>query len=201
MCNSGPPPDRCQDVDSTAPLQPLAEFGARTAEWRPFLKAVAAEALGPETATHVDPSDVVQSALTAACQRFSQFRGESADQLRAWVVAIVRNEARQVRRHWRLQKRNMAREQRLLSTPGSEQQLVDQDLTPAARSVQRERAERLLATLDRMTREDRELIYLRHFVGLPHAAIAARQHRSEAAVRQHWLAALERLRRLLREQP
>jgi RNA polymerase sigma factor (sigma-70 family) len=51
-----------------------------------------------------------------------------------------------------------------------------------------------MEALDRLPSEHREVLVLRQFDGLSHAAIATRMGRSEDAVRQLWVRALRGLR-------
>jgi RNA polymerase sigma-70 factor (ECF subfamily) len=167
--------------------------------WRPYLKAVAAEVLGDGLAGKVDPSDTVQGAVLMAVQQFSQFEGESLEELRAWLIAIVRNEARQTQRYWRRQRRTVARELSISPDSESGPEPIDDKSSVGHQSMRHERATRLFAAIERLAADDREVISLRHFSGLAHAEIAARMGRSEAAVRQLWIGALRRLRRELGE--
>jgi RNA polymerase sigma-70 factor (ECF subfamily) len=171
---------------------------------RPYLKAVVTGVLRQRLAGKVDASDVVQQGLLASVERFEQFRGRDAADFHAWVVAIVRNEARNLLRFWHQERRHVAREN---APPSTDSRIDGQPLrmsipvglggatpTPSQRVALREEASHLLAALDRLPAEHREVLTLRHFEGLSHAQIAARTGKSEEAVRQLWVRALRRLR-------
>jgi RNA polymerase sigma-70 factor (ECF subfamily) len=163
--------------------------------WRPCLRTIAAEVLDKGLAGKIDPLDMVQGAVLTAVQQFSPFEGKSLEELQAWLIAIVRNEARQTQRHWR-RRRSVSREVPLCrDSVGLE--LSDGKSSIWHQTMRRERATRLFAAMERLAADDREVISLRHFGGLSHAEIAARMGRSEAAVRQLWIGALGRLRREL----
>jgi RNA polymerase sigma-70 factor (ECF subfamily) len=194
MDDSTPDSD-AQSVQLTSALAGDHSAVCELAEtWRAYLKAVAAEVLGHTLPEKLDPSDVVQCAVLAAVEHLSQFKGATLEELRAWLAAIVRNEARQTQRHFSRERRDTARQVPLEPRSGSAHMPADNASSVSAKVMRSEQATRLFAALEGLRAEDREVIYLRHFVGLPHAEIAKRLGRSEAAVRQLLSGALERLR-------
>jgi RNA polymerase sigma-70 factor (subfamily 1) len=164
---------------------------------RPYLRAVAGNVLRDRLAGKVEVADVVQEALLAAVERFDQFQGTTGAELDAWIVAIVRNEARNLVRFWHQERRHVAREN---APPESSEALprVASDVslppTPSQRVASRQEASILMEALDRLPHEHREVLVLRQFDGLSHAAIAARLGKKEDAVRQLWVRALRALR-------
>jgi RNA polymerase sigma-70 factor, ECF subfamily len=170
-----------------------------TGAWRPYLKAVAADVLGQQVVAKVDPSDIVQAALAAALQGIAGFRGKTIQDWQAWVVAIVRNEARQVQRHWRRGRRDVEFEQALAIGSDAEHPLAARDSSPSHVAMRRERAARLLGAIHQLGPDDRKIIELRHFGGLSHEEAAAQMGRTAAAARQLWGRALARLRAKLQE--
>jgi len=165
--------------------------------WRPYLKRVAANVLGAGAADKLDASDVVQAALLRAVRSLAQFQGQSSDEMLGWLVAIVRNEAKQTRRFWKRERRATAKEVPLNGSADSAALAVDQYPTPCSSLLHRERAARIVAAVDGLREADRDVIHMRCFLGFSHREIADKQGRSEAAVRQHWVAALDRLQREL----
>lgn len=176
---------------------------------RPYLEAVARAILRGRLAGKIEPADVVQQSLLAAVERADQLRGESPEELQAWLVAIVRNEARNALRYWHQEKRLVAREDavagsrvvRAAEDDGASARLPGAEPSPSRRLLAREEASRMLATLDRMPPEQRAILTMRHFEGRSHAEIAERLGRTEDAVRQAWVRALRSLRRELGEAP
>jgi len=168
-------------------------------ELRPYLKGVAAAILDERVAGKVDPSDVVQQALLASFAGFDQFRGTTVEDLKAWLVAIVRNEARQAGRFWSQDRREVTREQRLPSESGSRAGLEGSSSDPGEKAGRRERAGQVLAALEKLPSEDAELVRLRNFEGSTFSEIGRRLGCSETTARERWVAALERLREALPE--
>jgi RNA polymerase sigma-70 factor (ECF subfamily) len=168
-----------------------------TGAWRPYLKAVASDVLGNNVVGKVDPSDIVQAALMAAMQGIAGFRGNTAADWQAWIVAIVRNEARQAQRHWRRQRRDVECEQAVALESNVQQPLAGPDSSPSHRALRRERASRLLLAISQLGADDRQIIELRHFRGLSHEDAAQQMGKSSAAVRKLWGRALAHLREKL----
>lgn len=168
---------------------------------RPYLRSVAAAILRGRLQGKVDASDVVQQGLVASVERFEQFRGETRAEWQQWLVAIVRNEARNLLRYWHQDKRLVAKE---LPVMGSRADTKDSERpgarlpalvpTPSRQVAARQEASHLLEALDRLPPDQREILYLRHFEGLSHPEIAARLDKSPAAVRQQWVRALRGLK-------
>jgi RNA polymerase sigma-70 factor (ECF subfamily) len=174
-----------------------ASFWEMTCDWRPYLKAVAAGVLDDDVVRKVDPSDVVQTALVAAVEGLAAFRGQTIQEWQAWIIAIVRNEARQVRRHWRRQRRDVECEQPLPDGSEAGPRLAATESSPSFNAMRRERASRLLIAISKLGPQDQKIIELRHFAGLSHEETAARMGKSPAAVRKLWGRALARLREKL----
>lgn len=171
-------------------------------EFRPYLRAVAAGILRERLRGKVDVSDVVQQSMLASIERFDQFRGSTRGEWQKWLLVIVRNEARNLLRYWHQDRRHVAKEDaiqgsRAVARDGADgaTQRLPGKLPSASRHVAlRQDASRMLAGLDELPPEQREVLTLRHFDGLSHKEIAARLDRSEAAVRQLWVRALRQLR-------
>ncbi|MBI3467061.1 MAG: sigma-70 family RNA polymerase sigma factor [Planctomycetes bacterium] len=161
---------------------------------RPYLKQVAGRLLAGGLAGKVDASDVVQQALVAAAERFEQFRGTTAAQWQGWLVAIVRNETLNLQRFWHQECRDVGRDEVLLPSTMN-QEAASGRCTPSEIAIRRERAVRLTAAIERLPAEYRQVIELRNSQGLAYSEIASRLGRSEDAVRQMWVRALQRLRR------
>lgn len=166
---------------------------------RPYLRAVAAAILGGHLRGKVDASDVVQQALLASVERFEQFRGESPVEWQRWLVAIVRNEAKNLLRYWHQDRRHVRAEQPVMGSradgvPGPSVRIPHLAPTPSQNLVARQEASRLLEVLDRLPPEQREVLRLRHFEGLSHGEIAERLGKPADAVRQTWVRALRGLR-------
>lgn len=171
-------------------------------ELRPYLRAVAARILKGRLGHKVDASDVVQQALLASFERFEQFRGEDANEWQRWLVTIVRNEAKNLLRYWHQERRQAAAETPVMGSrvenrferSGATVRLRGPGTSPSRAVAARQEAAELLEALDRLPREQREILTLRHFEGLSHPEIAQRLGKSPAAVRQAWVRALKALK-------
>ena len=85
--------------------------------YRNYLKLLARAQLRASLQVRVDPSDLAQVTLIDAHRGFAQFRGQTEQELTAWLRKIlVRKLADQVKRH-RSQKRDVRREQSLEVVP------------------------------------------------------------------------------------
>ena len=123
-------------------------------------------------------SDAVQSAWSIAWQRLGGLREPA--QVRAWLVAIAANEARQaVRRR---------RRRHVVDLTAAIDRHGDGDPADAIGLVDLERA------LRRLSPDDRSLIALRYVAGLDSTEIAAQLGGSASGIRSRLARLLERLR-------
>ncbi len=200
-----------EDEAFTAALD-QARAGDPAALWRasealrPYLQTVARALLAGRLSGKVDPADVVQQSLLSSVERFDQFRGDTPAEWQRWLVAIVRNESKNLLRFWHQQRRRVSAEE---PVAGSRAQAAPEDgisvrlpgAEPSAsrRVAARREASRLLEELDRMPPDMRAVLTLRHFEGLSHLEIAERLGISPEAARQKWVRALRGLKRRLGE--
>jgi RNA polymerase sigma-70 factor (ECF subfamily) len=131
-------------------------------------------------------SDLAQSVCLELLQDLSSFeyRGEAA--FRQWLYRAAERKIRDRARYWQAERRDVAREQR----PRAEDERADELLdcyatfcTPSRVAVAREELARIETAFAALSPEHREVILLARMLGLPHAEIAQRMHRSEGAVR------------------
>jgi len=167
--------------------------------FRPYFKGVVYQVLGNQLQEKVDASDIVQQSLLAVFKNFDQLRGSTPEQRLAWIARIVRNEALDTLRYFSQQTRDFRREQPLAAGLITGRPLGDDSSGPPNKMLRRERAARLLAVLERLPEDFREVVQLRTGfpfgeVGLPFADVAARMGRSEDAARQLWVRAVRQLR-------
>jgi len=164
---------------------------------QPWLRELAGRELESRFRRKLDPSDVVQATMVEAVRGLPAFRGQSPEQLSAWLRRILmRALGHEVRRYARVRKRAIDCEQELPAGAGGWDELVAaSQLSPRTAALQREEREQLAAALERLPPDYREVIVLRHFEGLTHEQIAARMGRRPGAVRMLWARALAELRR------
>jgi RNA polymerase sigma-70 factor (ECF subfamily) len=176
------------------PVQEIAAFCQLAEEMRPYLKAVVGRIFQGQLAGKEDESDVVQDAVVRGISRWAQCQGQSPEQRRAWLVAIVRNHALNKLRYWNQLERAIEREQPIAGGSSNGVALAAGSSTPSKQAIRREEAARLAAAVEQLPPDYREVIRLREFEGLAHAEVARRMGRSNGVVRQLWVRALKRLR-------
>ncbi len=111
----------------------------------------------------------------------------------------------QVRRYLGTRRRDLRRERQIsvgrddTSRPVIDGRLIAPQSSPSQQAARRERAELLAGALETLPGAYREVIVLRNLEGLSFAEVAARMGRTEDSVKNIWLRALNRLRRMLGE--
>jgi RNA polymerase sigma-70 factor (ECF subfamily) len=130
--------------------------------------------------------EAVQSAWALAWRKMRTLRDH--DRLRAWLVAIAANEARQLVRGRR--RRGVVE---ITVQAFDDERDAPRGEDPANGYVD------LLAALTKLDPEDRQIIAMRYAIGLTSFEIAAATGRSAAGVRSRLARALDRLREDLRD--
>lgn len=138
-----------------------------------------------------DAEDVVQSAFIKAYQSLSRFR-EGAE-FRPWLLRIVVNETRNtVRSAGRL--RALAGREALLL--GSEP-LIPESTDPALAALADERRTQLLAALDELSEDQRQVVAYRYLLEMDEAETAEALGVARGTVKSRLHRALTRLGRLI----
>jgi RNA polymerase sigma-70 factor (ECF subfamily) len=161
--------------------------------------------LDDRIAARVDPSDVVQEALFDAARRLPDYALAPPLPFYPWLRQIAWDRLADLhKRHLRVQKRSVRREEPLLALSDRSaielaRRLIDPRPGPTGRLLRREQRQRVQAAVARLDAADREILVLRHLEQMPVAEIAALMNISEGAVKMRRLRAVERLRALLDE--
>ena len=152
----------------------------------------------------LDIEDLMQELSLEAHRDIAQFRGRSEGEFVCWLrkvfATILSN---QVRRYLGTRRRDLRREQPIAiglddtSRAVIDRRLVAPQSSPSQQAARRERAELLAEALDTLPQTYREVIVLRNLEGLSFSDVAARLGRTEDSVKNIWLRALSRLRRML----
>ncbi len=178
-------------------------LGALLELYRDYLGVLAGARLGERLRGVVNPSDVVQQTFLEACRDFGQFEGTNSAQWRAWLRRILaHNLAAVVERHLRARKRDLRRQVSLDQGAGAGlgASLAGPGSSPSAAARRHEAAAVLTDRLARLPAPERRVLRLRNLQGLAFKEVARRMGRTPGAVRVLWLRALDRLRRLLKEE-
>jgi len=181
---------RARGGDSTA-LGELMEL------FREQLLAAADGGLAPAAQAKAAASDIVQETFLEAQRLFARFRGEHAEQFRAWLRSILVYKLREHHnRFFNSQKRQLDREVSLdrSDEEGPLRDVLPADAsTPSAQATRNEEIESLTAALERLSPTYRQVIVWHHWEKLTFAEIGRRLNRSEDAARMLFGRALDRL--------
>jgi RNA polymerase sigma-70 factor, ECF subfamily len=161
---------------------------------RRYLLQIANSELDSHLQAKLGASDVVQETFLEAQRIFDRFQGDSPDELRAWLRAILLNKLADQDRHYRgTAKRDLAKEIVLgTSSVGPVEPTVPTP-TPSNVLMQQERAVALTAALDRLPTHYRQVIVWRQIEDLSFEEMASRLDRSIDAVRKLWWRAIQQL--------
>jgi RNA polymerase sigma-70 factor (ECF subfamily) len=149
-------------------------------------------------AQKISPSDLVQDTFLIAQRQIARFRGNSEDDLHAWLRGILANRLLfWDRKFLRTKKREVRRERSLnrdVDSGDPTLQLNTAALLPSDELLHKERLETLAAAFAALAESDRRVIWLRRVEERTFSEIAADLQIAEEAARQRWLRAIERFR-------
>jgi RNA polymerase sigma-70 factor (ECF subfamily) len=180
--------------------EPVPLSGASLIRYREYLLLMARVQIDPRLRAKLDPSDVVQETLLKAHQAFDQFRGETEQQLAAWLRTIL---ARTLSNAVRAFGRRQGEGERSLnvtledSSVRLEKWLADGQLTPAQVAARNEQLLQLARALGQLPDDQRCVLELKHLRGCSVAEICEQTGRSKASVVGLLFRAMKRLRVLL----
>ncbi len=162
---------------------------------RPHLKWVARQQTQRLPMCKDDESDIVQVAMAKAYERLDQFDGHTKGEWRAWLVQIVRNQARDVQRYWSQERRAHQNEEH-----GSQAMrcLVDRSIeTPSKILADEERQQLIDAALGSLSIAHQQLIRWRVLQFATFREIAERLGVTEPTARRRCDAAIEAFQKAL----
>lgn len=180
---------RSEHAESVKRRNFLAEL---VVKMRPQLKSVAREHTHSLPDCKDDDSDIVSRSVLKAIKHVDQFEGKTNGQWRAWVISIVRNQARDVRRYWQQARRAHTQEE-----SGSQviRGLVDTDApTPGKALDDCETSERLDDALASLPIDQQQLVRWRTYHYLTYREIAGRIKTTETTARRRCETAMAALR-------
>jgi RNA polymerase sigma-70 factor (ECF subfamily) len=151
----------------------------------------------------IDPSDVVQEALTDAYRHFDEFFKTQPTPFYPWVRRFAYNRLMDLhRRHMLAEKRSVRREVPQMevddsSVVGLADWLIASASSPSGRVMRDEQRDMVQTALLALAERDREILVLRYLEMLSTADTAVVLGISEGAVKVRLFRALERIRALL----
>lgn len=181
----------------------LAAFDRLFAGCRPYLWMAADRSLSGELKAKIAPSDVVQETLMQAKANFPRFNGSTEAELKAWLRGILVNNVRDVsRRFFGTAMRALNREVSLDEDGGDRHDPIANVIhTPGSQLVVDEETQRLMAALDQLPNDYRQIIVLRSIEEQSFARIGELIGRSEEAARKLWARAIDYLRLQVSDEP
>ncbi|MGN6135227.1 MAG: sigma-70 family RNA polymerase sigma factor [Aureliella sp.] len=170
-----------------------ASLGALLEYYRPLLERLSSRRVSRRLATKVSSSEVTQITLANAAERFEDFRGETVEQFRAWLCAILQNEITDhSRRFLTSQCRAMARETSLRRDIAEEPGRRPSQICSA-----NEQVAKLLEAVDCLPDELREIVRMRYQQNMTFAEIANSLGLPAATARRRWLQAVEQIEQMM----
>jgi RNA polymerase sigma-70 factor (ECF subfamily) len=153
--------------------------------YREYLHSLVRARLEPRFWAKVDPSEVVQEALLKAHQARDQFRGQTEQQLAAWLRKILHNTLLNALRD--CGRRNgyasISLNEVLDSSFGpAANPPADPGLPPDELAAQNERLVELAEALGRLPDDQRTVLELKHLQGLSVSEISERTDRTKPSV-------------------
>ncbi len=168
--------------------------------YRAYLVAVAGAELDSDLRAKVGPSDLVQETFCEAHRDFAGFRGQTEEELIAWLRrALLNNIANVTRRYLGTEKRQVSREVPIDDSARPDvKQLLPVDISsPSEAADKNERLARLEKALEKLPAPFREVIQWRTLERQPFQQIAEKMGRSKKAVQKLWTRAIRELQKVM----
>jgi RNA polymerase sigma-70 factor, ECF subfamily len=182
----------------------LGSLGELLELYRNYLTLLARLQLRRRLQGKLDAADVVQETFLRAHDRFAQFRGHSAAEFIGWLRQILASRMAELVRHYCGTRRRDVRLERELTMELDQsarqlgRHLVAPGSSPSQHAARREQAVILADALECLPEHYREVIILHQLEDLSFPEVAERLGRTIDSVKNLWVRALTRLRRLLR---
>jgi len=163
-----------------------AGHAARPLEhYREYLRLLARLQLDPRLRLQLDASDIVQQTLLKAHERFHQFRGQTDQELRSWLRAILARNLADAIRTFRRQKGDRAHSLETALEESSakiEVFLASEESSPSQGALRAERLIGLAEALAQLPGDQRTAVELRYLSGLAVPDVANQMGRSTVSV-------------------
>ncbi len=174
---------------------------------RAYLLLLARMQVGRRLRGKFDPEDLIQEASLAAYRGIMRFRGDSEAEFRSWLRQILAGIlANHVRRYRGTLRRDDRLERSMADDLDRSSRAIDRGLvavqsTPSQHASRREQAILLAEALENLPEDYREVIVLRQLEELSFAEVAVRMGRTVNSVKNLWIRALTRMRRVMEVDP
>ncbi len=171
-------------------------FGQALQSCRRYLLLVAREEFGEDLKAKGGASDMVQETFLKAHRHFGRFRGETEEELLAWLRRLLLNNLASFRRLFVAEKRRAGREEALEGGDSAwpARELSADTPSPSEQAMGHERDEALQRALGQLPEDYRHVLTLRHVEGHTFEEIGRATGRSANAARKLWARAVERLK-------
>lgn len=199
------------DFDSISRLIPPSKEGDQDArqqllsQIQDYVNLMAARHMDKSLQPKAGPSDIVQQSLTQVVQNFDQFRGQTAAEFRGWLKTIVINEMGKMRRNFRAEKRNIARERPMAerqaedSVNQTKHSPADKNPTPSSEAIVAEQIESFYEIMGQLPPDYAEVIRLRSIERMSFKEVAESMGRTHDSVTKLWYRAILKFEELLKD--
>jgi RNA polymerase sigma-70 factor, ECF subfamily len=179
-----------------------SQSGRSLEQYRDFLRLLAVAEISPAVRRRLEPSDVVQQTMLEAYEKRAQFQGQTEPELAEWLRQMLRHNVRDAARALRRQKRDIARECRLVCAPSDSQcggeWLSAGMTTPSQALAATEELLRMSQAIATLPKDQREAVVLHHLQGRTLAELAEHFDRHPSAVAGLLHRGLKKLRATLK---
>lgn len=173
----------------SGPPDSSARYEELIVESRELLLGIAEKLMSGAVRTEVTASDMVQQTLVAAIRDQAAFRGQTSQELRKWLVQILRHRIIDEARRVKLRKK-------LTESPNANLTVASTGLEmPSALSelVAQETLQTLLTAIECLEAQQQYIVRSRYIDSMTFEEIGQQLDLSHDAVRRQWLKAIQKL--------
>lgn len=172
---------------------------------RSYLGFVARSQIETWLRRKVDASDLVQETMLEAHRDFKRFRGHSEQEWLAWLRKILKHNAADFVRRYRLTAKRAASREVPFLDPGDSYhrgapEPAAEQPTPSQEFFRLDTELRVTAALAELSPDYQEVVMLRNLQRLSFNEAAERMGRSRPAVQMLWMRAIRKLQQTMEEQ-
>lgn len=164
---------------------------------REVLRPIVEQALGPKLRVRTDGSDLLQKVLIQVTVDLPQFRGENVAEFMGWVRRIVERDILELlQREKFTSKRSIDREE---DASFEIRQATGRQTSASQRMIRQEHSQHLLAALEQLDEEIREVMKSKYLVGESIAEIARQLSISESNVARLLAKGMSQVKAILKQ--